>query len=99
MHNSDTRSRKNIVVTYTKERIKFIFYQRFYKRSNFAQYSKLFQQSIKTYLAKNNGHLTIQQNHGQPFHQRNYGHCFDENDVSLFIVNLNWTMWLGRQTL
>ena len=62
MRNSDGRSRKNMVVTYTKKRIEFIFYLRFNKRSNLAQYSKLLQQSIKTYLAKNDGHLTIQQN-------------------------------------
>ena len=52
MRNSDTQLRKNTVVTYTKERIEFIFYLRFYKHSNLAQYSKLLQQSNKTYSTK-----------------------------------------------
>ena len=86
MRNSDARSRKNIVVTYTKKRIEIIFYLRFYKRNNLAQYSKLLQQKIQwspDHSAKSRS----------PFYQRNYGHCFDESDVSLFIVNLNvaWT--------
>ena len=73
MRNSDARSRKNIVETYTKERIEFIFYLRFYKRSNLTQYL--------TQFSKNNGQLTIQQKLRSTFHQQNYGHCFDKSDL------------------